>query len=70
MKKLIKTLNNLNDEGVFTALTYIITLFWYGYLTVVVASSDSHILGKIFFFVWSLVLAFVFLAHKYGDKDD
>lgn len=70
MKRFIKILNKLYDEGVFTALTYIITFLWFGYLVNVVAKSDSHILGKIFFGVWSLVLAFVFLAHKYGGDDD
>ena len=69
-KSVIKALNRLYDEGVFTALTYIITFLWFGYLVNVVATADSHIIGKIFFIVWSLVLAFIFVIHKFGGSDD
>jgi hypothetical protein len=69
-KSIIKALNRLYDEGVFTALTYIITFLWFGYLVNVVATADSHIIGKIFFIVWSLVLAFIFVTHKFGGNDD
>lgn len=69
-KSIIKVLNRLSDEGVFTALTYIITFFWFGYLVSVVATADTHIIGKIFFVVWSLVLAFLFAIHKFGGSDD
>jgi predicted patatin/cPLA2 family phospholipase len=69
-KSVIKALNRLYDEGVFTALTYIITFLWFGYLVNVVATADSHIIGKIFFIVWSLVLAFLFVIHKFGGSDD
>lgn len=69
-KSIIKALNRLYDEGVFTALTYIITFLWFGYLVNVVATADSHIIGKIFFIVWSLVLAFLFVIHKFGGSDD
>ena len=69
-KSVIKALNRLYDEGVFTALTYIITFLWFGYLVNVVATADSHIIGKIFFIVWSLVLAFIFVTHKFGGNDD
>lgn len=70
MRKIIKLLNKLYDEGVFTALTYIITFLWFGYLVNIVAKADSHIIGKIFFIVWSLVLAFLFVIHKFGGSDD
>lgn len=69
-KCLIKALNKLYDEGVFTALTYIITSLWFGYLVNVVATADSHIIGKIFFIIWSLVLAFLFVIHKCGGSGD
>lgn len=69
-KKLINALNKLHYEGVFTALTYIFTFLWFGYLVNVVATSDSHIIGKIFFIAWSLVLAFLFVIHKFGGSDD
>jgi hypothetical protein len=69
-KSVIKALNRLYDEGVFTALTYIITFLWFGYLVNIVAKADSHIIGKIFFIVWSLVLAFLFVIHKFGGRDD
>ena len=69
-KSIVKALNRLYDEGVFTALTYIITFLWFGYLVNVVVTADSHIIGKIFFIVWSLVLALIFVTHKFGGNDD
>ena len=69
-KSVIKALNKLYDEGVFTALTYIITFIWFGYLVNIVAKSDSHVIGIIFFIVWSLVLAFLFVVHKFGGDDE
>ena len=69
-KSIVKALNKLYDEGVFTALTYIITFLWFGYLVNVVATADTHIIGKIFFIVWSLVLAFIFVIHKFGGNND
>lgn len=69
-KSIVKVLNKLYDEGIFTALTYIITFLWFGYLVTVVATADSNIIGKIFFIVWSIILAFIFVAHKFGGNDD
>jgi ABC-type multidrug transport system fused ATPase/permease subunit len=69
-KSVIKALNKLYDESVFTALIYIITFIWFGYLVNIVAKSDSHVIGIIFFIVWSLVLAFLFVVHKFGGDDE
>lgn len=72
MKKLRKFFKELWLERteILKALAYVITFGWFTYVVDMVYSSDSGILGKVFFTVWSLVLAFLFLAYKVNNSSD
>jgi hypothetical protein len=63
MKKLCELLDFLWENEILTALAYLITLGWFAYATNIVRSHGGT-LGKIFFFVWAIVLAFIWLCHK------
>jgi uncharacterized membrane protein YbjE (DUF340 family) len=70
MKRLLKFLDFLYENDILTALAYIITLGWFAYAANIVISSDGNVLGKIFFFAWSIVLAFIWLIHKSSNDLD
>ena len=72
MKKLRRFFKELWVERyeILKALTYIISGVWYAYIVSVVSTSDSGIMGKIFFFVWSLVLVFLFAIYKSNTHND
>lgn len=53
-----------NGDKVLEILAYFFTMWWFGYIAQIVYASDSSIFSKIFFTIWSLVLAFIFLVHK------
>ena len=63
MKKFFKFLDFLWENEILSALTYLITLGWFVYATDIIRSHGGT-LGKIFFFVWAIVLAFIWLFHK------
>lgn len=64
MKKFFKFLDFLYDNDILTAIAYIVTLGWFAYAAAIVVGSDSSVFGKIFFFAWAIVLAFIWLIHK------
>ena len=68
MKKLIAFLKDLWEFHAAEVLEWVatfITMGWFVYLVDVVKQSDGGILGKAFFFVWSLVLAFIYVINRF-----
>lgn len=63
MKKIFEFFDFLWENKILTALAYLITLGWFAYATNIVRTYGGT-LGKIFFFVWAIVLAFIWLIHK------
>ena len=63
MKKLLEFIDFLWESEILTALTYIITLGWYACAASIVMSHGGTI-GKIFFFVWAIILALIWLTKK------
>ena len=63
MKKLFEIIDFLWENEILTALSYIITLGWFAYATSLVKNYGGT-LGKIFFFAWAIVLAFIWLIYK------
>lgn len=53
-----------NGDDILEILSWVFTGLWYCYIARIVFTSDSNIVGKIFFLIWSLVLAFIILVHK------
>lgn len=72
MKKIRKFFKELwlDKDELLKALAYLITFGWFAYIVRMVYSSDGGILGKVFFTVWSLVLAILFLAYKSNNDRD
>ena len=67
MKKFIAFLKELwasNGDEILEFFATLITMGWFAYLVCIVKNSEGGIVGKIFFFVWSLVLAFIWIVHK------
>jgi hypothetical protein len=67
MKKIFEFLDFLWENEILTALTYLITLGWFAYAANIVRIYGGT-LGKIFFFGWAIVLAFIWLIHKSNKK--
>lgn len=63
MKKFFKFFDFLWENEILAALACLITLGWFAYATNIVRTYGGA-LGKIFFFVWAIVLAFIWLIHK------
>lgn len=72
MKKLRKFLKELRMArySILEILAYVITGGWFAYVVAIISASDSGILGKVFFVVWSLVLVFLFLIYKCNNNKD
>ena len=64
MKKIFKFLDFLYENEILAALTYLITLGWFAYAANIVRLYAGSIWGKIFFFGWAIVLAFIWLIRK------
>lgn len=67
MKKIFELIDFLWENEILTASAYIITLGWFAYAAGVVTIHGS-ILGKILFYGWAIVLAFVWLIYKSNKK--
>lgn len=68
MKKLFELIDFLWENKILTALAYIITLGWFWYAADIIRS-HSGTWGKIFFFSWSIVLAFIWLIYKSNKSE-
>lgn len=68
MKNFFKFLDFLWENEILTALAYLITLGWFAYAVGIIRSHGST-LGRIFFFVWAIVLAFIWLIHKSNKNE-
>lgn len=67
MKKIIKLLNFLIENNIFTALACLITFGWVAYAINIIKTHGS-VLGNIFFVGWAIVLAFIWLCYKSSEK--
>ena len=63
MKKFLKLLDFLWENEILTALAYLITFGWFAYAANIIRIHGGT-LGKIFFFVWAIILAFIWICHK------
>jgi hypothetical protein len=73
MKKLISFFKDLwetSADDILLVLGFIITLGWFMYIANIVREYEGSIIGKIFFYVWSFVLAFLWLIHRGRNKED
>lgn len=68
MKKFLQFLDFLWENEILTALAYLITFGWFWYVADVIINSDGILIGKIFFFVWAIVLAFIWLCYKCNNE--
>lgn len=67
MKKFFKALDFLWENGILTAIAYMITIGWFAYAVNIIKTHGS-MLGNTFFIAWALVLAFIWLCHKSSEK--
>lgn len=73
MKKLISFFKDLwgsSADEILEFLFWLFNLAWFGYIVSIVYTSDSSIIGKIFFVIWSLVIAFVIVTNKSSHMND
>lgn len=63
MKKILKLLDFLWEKEALTYLAYLITMGWFAYAVNIIKIHGS-MLGNIFFIVWAMVLAVIWLGHK------
>ena len=63
MKKIFEFLDFIWENKILTALAYLITLGWFAYAANII-NNHGGTFGKIFFFVWAIVLAFIWLCYK------
>lgn len=73
MKKLLSFFKDLwisSGDDILEFLFWLFNLAWFGYIVSIVYPSDSAVVGKILFTIWSLVLAFVIVAYKSTHMND
>ena len=73
MKKLISFLKDLwetSADDILLVLGLLITLVWFMYIANIVREYDGSVIGKIFFYVWAILLAFIWLVHRSHNKED
>jgi hypothetical protein len=63
MKKFWDIIDFLWENEILTAFAYLATLGWFAYAANTIRI-HGNTLGKILFFAWSIVLAFIWLCHK------
>ncbi|MBE6628011.1 MAG: hypothetical protein E7629_03705 [Ruminococcaceae bacterium] len=68
MKKFFEFLDFLWDNEILSAIAYLITLGWFAYALGIISSHGSA-LGRIFFFVWAMVLVFIWMIHKSNKNE-
>ena len=61
----LKELRASHADDILEWSTIFITMGWFAYLVDVVKQSEGGFLGKVFFLVWSLVLAFIYAINRF-----